>query len=389
VRSPSSLRPLRFLLRKEFLQIVRDRVLVGMIFIVPMVQLLVLANAATFEVKRARLFVVDQDRSTASRGVVDRLLASGRFAVAGASPSTARADTAMLNREADVLLIVPQDFERDLVRERSAPLQLVLDAEDGAAAAVTLSYARQILQSYSAELGAELRPTLATVGAREESPPARGRPAIEVRSRGRYNPGMDYRDFMVPGILVVLVTIIGSLLTAMNIVREKEGGTLDQLNVTPISRGTFIAAKLIPLWTFAMIDLAIGLAFANFVLGVPVRGSLALVFLAAAVYLVVALGIGLWISTIAETQQQAMFVTFSLLMVYLLMSGLFTPISAMPRWAQWLTQVNPVAHFVQIMRAVLLKGAGLADVARPLAILAAGGAAVLTLAVRQYSKRAA
>jgi ABC-2 type transport system permease protein len=200
---------------------------------------------------------------------------------------------------------------------------------------------------------------------------------------------MDYRDYMVPGILVVLVTMIGSLLTAMNIVREKEAGTLDQLNVTPITRTTFIAAKLIPLWTFALVDLALGLTFAHFVLGVPVRGSLALVFLAAAIYLVVALGIGLWISTIAETQQQAMFVTFSLLMVYLLMSGLFTPVSAMPRWAQWLTQANPVAHFVYVMRAVLLKGAGLADVARPLAILAAGGAAVLTLAVRQYSKRAA
>jgi ABC-2 type transport system permease protein len=187
---------------------------------------------------------------------------------------------------------------------------------------------------------------------------------------------------MVPGILVVLVTMIGTLLTAMNIVREKEAGTLDQLNVAPITRLVFIAAKLIPLWVFAMIDLALGLAFAHFVLGVPVHGSLALVFFSAAVYLVVALGFGLWISTIAETQQQAMFVAYSVLLVYLLMSGLFTPISGMPAWAQWLAELNPVAHFVELMRAVLLKGAGLADVSRQLVILAAMGVLMLTLAVR-------
>jgi ABC-2 type transport system permease protein len=205
---------------------------------------------------------------------------------------------------------------------------------------------------------------------------------IEVHRRGWYNPELNYRHYMVPGILVVLVTMIGTLLTAMNIVREKEAGTLDQLNVTPITRPVFIAAKLIPLWVFAMIDLALGLAFAHFVLGVPVHGSLVLVFFSAAVYLVVALGFGLWVSTIADTQQQAMFVAYSVLLVYLLMSGLFTPISGMPGWAQWLAELNPVAHFVELMRAVLLKGAGLADVARPLVILAAMGLLMLTLAVR-------
>jgi ABC-2 type transport system permease protein len=175
----------------------------------------------------------------------------------------------------------------------------------------------------------------------------------------------------------------------MNIVREKEAGTLDQLNVTPVSRGTFIAAKLIPLWSLALLDLALGLALAHFAFGVPVRGSLAVVFLAAAVYLVGALGIGLWVSAIVETQQQAMFVTFSIMMVYLLMSGIFTPVRAMPTWAQWVAQASPVMHFAQLMRAVLLKGAGLADVARQLAMLALIGTAVLTLAVRQYRKRTA
>ncbi|HEU4628603.1 MAG TPA: ABC transporter permease [Gemmatimonadaceae bacterium] len=383
------MRTLRFLLRKEFLQIVRDHVIMGMIFVMPIVQLLVLANAVTFEVTQARLYVVDLDHSPASRGLVDRLTASGRFAVAGASPSRARADAAMLDRDVDAILALPAGFERDLVRRRHAAVQLVLDAQDGAAAAVTQSYAGQVLTRYAHELGATLHPTMVTVGARSEAPPVRGQPAIDVRRRGWYNPELDYRAYMVPGILVVLVTMIGSLLTAMNIVREKEAGTLDQLNVTPLPRATFIAAKLIPLWVFALVDLALGLTFAHVALGVPVRGSLLLVFGAAAIYLVAALGIGLWISTVAETQQQAMFVTFSLLMVYLLMSGLFTPVRGMPQWAQWLTVVNPVAQFVQLMRAVLLKGAGVADVARQLAILAASGAVVLALAVRQYRKRAA
>jgi ABC-2 type transport system permease protein len=382
-------RALRFLLRKEFLQIFRDHVILGMLFVMPMVQLLVLSNAATFEVKSARLFVVDQDHSPRSRAVVDRMAASGRFVPTAASQSMARADEAMLGRDVDAILVVPRNFERDLTRDRTASVQLILNAEDGAAAGVTQSYAGRILESYSREIGAEVAPTLASVSARAERPPQRGEPVIEVRQRGWYNAELRYRDYMVPGILVVLVTMNGTLLTAMNIVREKESGTLDQLNVTPVTRSTFIAAKLIPLWSLALLDLALGLVLAHFVFGVPIRGSVAVVLLAAAIYLLGALGIGLWISTVAETQQQAMFVTFSIMMVYMLMSGLFTPVRGMPEWAQWVAQLSPVMHFTQLMRAVLLKGAGWVDVARELGILALMGAAVLTISVRRYRKRAA
>ena len=383
------MRALRFMLRKEFLQIFRDHVIVGMLFVMPMVQLLVLANAATFEVKRARLSVVDHDRSTASRGLVDRLAASGRFVPVAHSPSLERANDAMLDREVDLILVIPASFERDLSRDRRAPVQLIMNAEDGAAAGVIQSYAGRILASYAAELGAAASPTIVSVGARAEPPPRRGQPVIEVRQRGWYNAQLEYRDYMVPAILVVLVTVIGTLLTAMNIVREKESGTLDQLNVTPISRTIFIAAKLIPLWSLALVALALGLALAYVVFDLPVRGNPAIVFLAAAIYLVGALGIGLWISTVAETQQQAMFVTFSIMMVYMLMSGLFTPVRSMPGWAQIVAQLSPVMHFTHLMRAVLLKGAGFADVALQFAMLAGIGLAVLTLAVRQYHKRAA
>jgi ABC-2 type transport system permease protein len=383
------MRPLLFLLRKEYLQILRDRTIMGMLIVMPLVQLLVLANAVTFEVRSSRMYVVDHDHSAMSRGLADRFAASGRFIPAEASSSTARAADAMLDRRVDVILVIPSGFERDLVRERHAPVQLTFNAEDGAAAGVTQSYANAIIASYAAGLNVKLSPSAALAGARAEPPPVRGRPVIEVERRGWYNPELDYRAYMVPGILVVLVTIIGTLLTAMNIVREKEAGTLEQLNVTPVTRGTFVAAKLIPLWSFAMLDLAVGLVVARLLFALPIRGSLALVFLSAAIYLVGALGIGLWISTIAETQQQAMFVTFALLMVYLLMSGLFTPLRAMPTWAQWAAELNPIAHFVTLMRAVLLKGAGPADVWRHVAALAAIGAAALGVAVRQHRKRAA
>jgi ABC-2 type transport system permease protein len=207
--------------------------------------------------------------------------------------------------------------------------------------------------------------------------------------RGWYNPGLEYRDYMVPGILVLLVTTSGTLLSAMNITREKEIGTLEQLNVTPISKTQFVAGKLLPFWGLALVQLAVGMVLAKLAFDIPMRGSVALVFAAAAVYLVAALAIGLWISTVTETQQQAMFVTFFVLIIYMLMSGLFTPVSSMPGWARAVAELNPVAHFIRIVRAVLVKGAEVGDVQRSVGILAAYAVTVLALAVRQYSKTSA
>jgi ABC-2 type transport system permease protein len=369
------MRTLRFLLRKEFTQIFRDKLMLRQMLLMPIIQLLILSSAATFEVKTARLYVVDVDRSETSRGLVDRFRASGRFRTVGSTVSMGLANNALLSRDAGMILQIPADFERDIMRTRRAPVQLIFNAEDGAAAGITNSYAQQIIAAYGRELGTEVRPVVIE------------RPPLEVRSRGWYNAEQNYRNYMIPGILVQLVTVVGTLLTAMNIVREKEIGTLDQLNVTPVPRSAFIAAKLIPLWTIALVELALGLLVARFLFHVPMVGSVALVFLCAAVYLIAALGIGLWVSTIAETQQQAMFVTFFIVMIYLLMSGLFTPIRSMPNWAQWMAQVNPVKHFIGIMRAVLLKGAGFADIAQPLSVLAGFGVGILSLAVKQYAKR--
>jgi len=378
------MRTLRFLLRKEFLQIRRDPAIMRMLVAMPLVQLLLLGNAATFQIRSSRMYVVDEDHTPASRGLVTRLAASGRFEITDASPSMALANRALLDRDVSSILHVPPRFERDLVRDGVAPVQLVFNAEDGAAAGIRRTYATRIIAAYAAELSAELRPPPG-----ETDAPVRGAARIDVRARGWFNPDLDYQAYMVPGILVLLVTMVATALGSMNIVREKELGTLEQLNVTPVTRAEFIASKLIPFWVIGLAVLAFGLTIARLAFDIPMRGSLALVFLAAAVYLLVALGIGLWISTIVETQQQAMFVTFAINMVYMLMSGLFTPILSMPRWAQWIAQLSPVKHFIVLMRAVLVKGAGFSAVLVPLAVLAVYAAVVLTLAVRQYSKRTA
>jgi ABC-2 type transport system permease protein len=377
------MRTVLFLVWKEYLHVLRDRATLVQVLAIPMVQLLVLGFAATFAIRDTPIFLVDLDHTAVSREITQRFQASGFFRVVDASVSLQQADDALLARAATMVLHIPAGFERDLVRLRTAPLQIVLDAEQGAAAGIVRSYALRIL----AELDADLAVTLASARPTAHQDAPGGSPRIDLRTRGWYNPTHDYTHYMVPGILVALITLIGTLLTAQNIAREKELGTLEQLNVTPITRAQFIAGKLLPFWVLGMAELAAGLALARLVFGIPMRGSVLLVLLVAAVYLVAALGLGLLISTVAETQQQAMFVTFFLMMVYLLMSGLFTPITSMPEWIRWAAELNPVKHFVLVMRAVLVKGAGPAEIAAPVAALAGFAALFLLLAVRQHTKR--
>ena len=362
-----------FLAQAEFLHIVRDRATLAQVLIVPMVQIVILANAATFEIRDTRMSVVDLDRTSVSRGLVNRFASSGHFQIVETAPSLDAADEALRAGRITLALIIPRQFESDLVRTRRAGVELVVNAEKGTAAGIVQSYAATILNAY----------------AMERSGPSSASPRIDVRHRSRYNPTLNYQHYMVPGLLVALVTMIGTLLTAQNIAREKELGTLEQLNVTPITRGQFIAGKLLPFWTIGLIELALGLTLGVVVFDVPVRGSIPLLFAVAGLYLLVALGIGLWISAIVDTQQQAMFVVFFIINIYMLMSGLFTPIDSMAPWAQTASQINPVRHFVAISRAILIKGAGLTEILRPLTILAVFAAVVLTSAVLQYRKRAA
>ena len=282
------------------------------------------------------------------------------------------------------MLRIPSGFERDLRRGQPPTVQLVLNAEDGAAAGVVQAYAGQIVAAFSRGEGA-------ASGARGSGSAARGvfGQGVTVQARKLYNPEGSYLPYMAIGLLASLVTLVGILLTSQNIAREKEIGTLEQLNVTPITRGQFIAGKLIPFWILGLIELTVGLCIIRFVFGIPFVGPVALVYLGAAVYLVAALGLGLLVSTAVRTQQQAMFVTFFTLVTFFFLGGIFTPVESMPGWAQTLAQGNPIKHFAELLRTVLIRGGGLADVASGLGAMAAFAAVVLPLALVRYRKTAA
>src|SRR5258705_4652831 len=290
------MRRIFFLAQAEVLHIVRDRILLAQTLIVPMVQLLVLSNAATFEIRNTPIQIVDFDRSTASRGVVNHLAANGHFDIVDTTPSLDRVEERLLDGSITMAVMIPHDFEVSLMKTGVAPVELSVNGEKGSAAGIVQSYATRVLTDYAASLtpARQNRWGPASVGRVFSDPP----PRIEVRTRSRYNPTLNYKFYMVPGILVALMTIIGSLLSAQNIAREKELGTLEQLNVTPITRRAVIIAKLLPFWVLALIELALGLIVGTLVFGIPMRGSVLLLFGVAGVYLVVALGIGLWISTL-------------------------------------------------------------------------------------------
>jgi ABC-type multidrug transport system permease subunit len=375
-------RRILFLAQAEVLHIVRDRILLAQTLLVPMVQLIVLSNAATFEIRNTPIQIVDFDRTPASRGVVNHLAANGHFQIVDTTPSLDRVEERLLEGSITMAVVIPRNFEESLVKTGMASVQLSVNGEQGSAAGIVQAYATRVLTQYAASVTRPSQP-----GGPDR--PGAAPPRIDVRTRSRYNPTLNYQYYMVPGILVALMTIIGSLLSAQNIAREKELGTLEQLNVTPITRGQFIIAKLLPFWVLGLIELSLGLLIGTLVFGIPVRGSLPLLYAVAAVYLAVAVGIGLWISALVDTQQQAMFVTFFIVNIYLLMSGLFTPIDSMAPWVQTVTLINPVRHFVAISRAILMKGAGPAEIAQPFLILIGTAILVLIIAVGQYRKRAA
>jgi ABC-2 type transport system permease protein len=374
MRGPSA-RTIGVLIRKEFQQVRRDRLMLFQMLVMPFIQLLILANAATFEIRSSPVAIVDESKSSASRGLVARVAASDYFSVDPPARSMNEANARLLSGDASVILHLPRRFDTDLARIGHSPVQVIVSARDGAAAGVIATYLRAITRDHAIEL------------TRERDGRAEAEP-IQLTTRNRYNEQLDYQAFMIPGILVILVTIVGAMLTSMNIVREKELGTLEQLNATPLLRSEFIAGKLIPFWLIALVELGFGLTLAKLVFDLPMRGSLLLLFGSAGLYLVVALGVGLWISTVASTQQQAMFVTFFFLMLNLFMSGLFTPVASMPAWARAAAELVPLKHFIEVMRTILLRGAGPEAIAPEIGALALMAVAVLSMSLRRYSKTA-
>ena len=376
------MKTLRYLLEKEFKQIKRDRFLPRIIFLVPLMQLLILPFAANFEMRNINLGVIDHDHSVVSVQLVEKILSSGYFRLTDVSSSYDQAITSIESNESDLLLEIPAKFEQELGREGKADVLIAANAVNGTKGGMGSSYLTQIIQDFNRDKGF----TSAAVSS-------------GVRATALFNPHLNYKNYMVPGILVFLLTIIGGFLSALNIVSEKEKGTIEQINVTPVPKTLFLLSKLIPFWVIGFILLTIGAIVAWIIYGLlPVGnmgiiygllpvGNMGSIYLFAAVYLIAFTGLGLAISSISSNQQQAMFTAFFFLIIFALLSGLFTPISSMPQWAQTITLFNPVRYFIEVMRMVYLKGSSFSDLSGHFIVVCLFAVLFNVLAVISYRKK--
>ncbi|WP_366183881.1 ABC transporter permease [Flavobacterium ovatum] len=367
-----------FIIQKEFRQIFRNKAMLPMLFIMPFMQLLILSNAASFEVKNIAFSYIDNDHSSSSRELISKFEASPYFNVKASYPSKKEAVLDMQKGKVSVIVEIPQNFEQNMVKNHKSMLSVAIDAIDGAAAGVENVYISQIVSNYSQNI----QTTLLQHNNGSFIVPKN----ILVIPSFWYNKTLNYKTFMVPGILVLLVTMLSLFLSSMNIVREKELGTLEQINVSPIQKHQFIIGKLFPFWIIGLVILTIGLLIAKLVFDVPMLGNIGLIYLFTTVYLLVVLGIGLFISNYTETQQQAMFIAWFFMVIFILMSGLFTPIESMPNWAQTITLFNPIRYFVEIIRLVLLKGATFSDIKIQFLIISLFALCLNTIAIWSYKK---
>ena len=364
------------LMRKELLELKQDPRLFGIVILAPIIQLNVLGYAATTDVKDIPIAIVDADRSTASRDLIRRFETSANFKIVAMPGSTNEIDSYLDRGEAWMALSIPPDYGRQVASGRPTTIQLVADGTDSNSTGVAMGYAQTLIGGYiqdQAEAAMPGAPVTQLV-----------RPEIRVW----FNARLESRDFMIPGIVALLLLVITTNLSAMAIVREKEVGTLEQLNVTPLARWELIAGKLLPYAFIGIIDVVLVLIVAIYWFEVPMRGSIPLLFGMCLIYLLSTLGLGLFVSTISQTQQQAMMTTiFFFMMPMLYLSGFIFPIENMPKWIQPFTYLIPLRYFLVIVRGIFQKGIGM-EVLWPQALaLFAWGAAVLALATQRSSKR--
>ena len=361
--------------KKEIKQIVRDKMMIFIIFALPTLQLLILPLAATFEMKEIKMYVVDFDNSSTSRDLINKFSASPFYRIVGSAYSHRQAEVSIISNQADFVLEIPAGMERDLQTLGTAKVQFVVNAINGMVAGLVNGYGTAIIADFNTGVAAEL---------------TGGKYANQLRAPTYsywFNPQLDYKTYMIPGILVMFISIIGLFVTAMNMVREKEIGTIEQINVTPIRKYEFIVGKSLPYCLIGLIDLTLGLLLARFVYNVPMLGSLFLVYGIILVFLFAVLGLGLFVSAISDTQQQAMFVAWFIVMIFILISGLFTPTDSMPDWVKAINTVNPIYYGIKMVRMVMLKGSSFHDILPEFTAIVIYGICSMSLAVSAYRKR--
>jgi ABC-2 type transport system permease protein len=371
------MRNIRFIIQKEFRQIFRNRTMLPLIFILPFVQLIILVNAATMDMKHIKMIILDKDMSSVSRKISDKFAHSPFFSLVGTGFSNEQAENEMLRNNTNMILVIPEGFEQQLYRPGNAKIQLQIDAINGMTAGLINAYAIQIINGFNLEWLAGNGGS-ALVNAVPKT--------IDIGFSYWYNSELKFKYYMVPGILVILLTLISMFLSSLNLVREKEMGTIEQINVTPIRKYQFIIGKLVPFWIIALFELAFGLSLGKLLFNIPIEGSLLLLFAFAGIYLMAVLGMGLLISTLSQTQQQAMFLNFFFLLTCILMSGIFTPAESMPHWAQNVNFVNPLAYFMRVIRMILLKGSTFSDITGDFIGMSIMAVILLALATWRYRK---
>ena len=373
------MRRVRFLIWKELLELKDDRRLFAVVIFAPILQLFMLGYAATTDVRSVPVVVADGDRSAASRDLIARFEASPNFAVVGIVTTSAEIDPYLERGRAWMALAIPAGYGETLGDGRPQTVQVVADGSDANSTNVAMGYATNLVAGYAQELALRrLPPGVVTRG------------GIDARVRVWFNPSLESRDFMLPGVLALLLLVITTNLSSMGIVREKEMGTLEQLNVTPLRRWELIVGKLLPYALVGMIDVCLVLGIVLLWFQVPLRGSIWLLFGMTSIYLLTTLGLGLFVSTISSTQQQAMMTTtFFFLMPMIYLSGFIFPIENMPAIIQLATYLIPLRYFLVILRSIFLKGVGLETLWPQALALTGWGLVILVLAVARSSKRSA
>jgi ABC-2 type transport system permease protein len=346
------------------------------IFVMPIIQMVVLVFAANLEMKEIRLYTVDLDLSETSRKLRSEFTASPFFRDQDTGFSLKEGEEMLLRDKADLIIVFDKGFEEKLRKENISAVQLLINAINSTKAGLVNAYSEAIIRDFNQDLRLEWL----------DLPAFEAIENIDITYSYWYNPELNYKIYMLPAILIILVTIIGMFLTAMNLVREKEMGTAEQINVTPIRKFHFIIGKLLPFWIIALFELGFGLTIGKFFFHLPILGNIGLLFGFASVYLLAVLGLGLLLSTFSETQQQVMFLAFFFMLTFVLMSGIFTPVESMPDWAQKVNIVNPFAYFMRVIRMILLKGSGFNDIRHEFVSMFIYASGILALSVWRYRK---
>ena len=367
------MRTLCVLLEKEFRQFLRNPFLPKMVVIFPLMIMFVIPWVTTMDVRHIGVSVVDNDLTTASRRLIQKIDASDYFTLGSVTKDFGSSLTQIEAGDADVIVEIPDGFERSIAAGAPEKVSITANGVNALKGSLGTQYMVQTVMQTLAELRGE-----------EGLPAAADLVVVE----NRYNPTLEYRNYMIPALMIMLLIMICGFLPALNLVGEKEKGTIEQINVTPVSRLTFTLAKLIPYWIIGLVVLAFVMLIARVVYGLAPAGSVGAIYLAAVLFILTMSGLGVAIANRSETMQQAMFVMFFFVMIFVLMSGLMTPIESMPAWAQWITRFLPPCYFVEIMRSVYLKGSLIAELWTNYALLGVFAALFNTLAAVTYRKQA-